>query len=161
MTPNVLKDVFHIDAQIGKDPRTNKPMCITYDLIKGEENHGKKWILPFMLLSLLLISACSRLPQQKRKTIQRKKSPKHSHMSQRPDQSKCQRTRSVLMLSGFTGNVIELDVNLVGVDVWSKTNPTFEKELKDVAEVSEDNLEQIIELEPDCNYCIINGQKHK
>ncbi|PQD93802.1 iron-enterobactin transporter ATP-binding protein [Pradoshia eiseniae] len=41
MTPNVLKDVFHIDAQIGKDPRTNKPMCITYDLIKGEENHEK------------------------------------------------------------------------------------------------------------------------
>ena len=41
MTPQVLKDVFHIDALIGKDPRTNKPMCITYDLVKGEENHEK------------------------------------------------------------------------------------------------------------------------
>ena len=41
MTPHVLKDVFHIDALIGKDPRTNKPMCITYDLVKGEENHEK------------------------------------------------------------------------------------------------------------------------
>lgn len=30
----VLKTVFNIDAFIGKDPRTNKPMCITYDLIK-------------------------------------------------------------------------------------------------------------------------------
>jgi iron complex transport system ATP-binding protein len=33
---DVLKEVFHIDAEIGKDPRTNKPMCITYNLIKGE-----------------------------------------------------------------------------------------------------------------------------
>ena len=33
---DVLKKVFHIDAQIGRDPRTNKPMCVTYNLIKGE-----------------------------------------------------------------------------------------------------------------------------
>lgn len=34
---DVLKEVFHIDAVIGNDPRTNKPMCMTYNLIKGEE----------------------------------------------------------------------------------------------------------------------------
>lgn len=33
----VLKSVFNIDAHIGKDPRTNKPICITYDLIEGVE----------------------------------------------------------------------------------------------------------------------------
>jgi iron complex transport system ATP-binding protein len=32
---DVLKQVFHIDAEIGQDPRTMKPMCITYNLIKG------------------------------------------------------------------------------------------------------------------------------
>jgi iron complex transport system ATP-binding protein len=37
----VLKSVFQIDAQIGKDPRTNKPMCVTYNLIRGEETHEK------------------------------------------------------------------------------------------------------------------------
>lgn len=36
MTPEVLHKVFNIDAVICKDPRSNKPMCITYDLIKGE-----------------------------------------------------------------------------------------------------------------------------
>lgn len=55
----------------------------------------------------------------------------------------------VVILSGYTGNVIHLDVNVVGVDVWSKNNPTFAEELKDVDEVSEDNLEEIMELEPD------------
>ncbi|MFP3125549.1 ABC transporter ATP-binding protein [Ectobacillus funiculus] len=33
---DVLKKVFHIDAEIGRDPRTNKPMCITYNLLRGE-----------------------------------------------------------------------------------------------------------------------------
>lgn len=35
--PDVLRDVFHIDALIGRDPRTNKPICITYDVLKGEK----------------------------------------------------------------------------------------------------------------------------
>jgi len=36
ITKEVLRGVFNIDAEIGIDPRTNKPMCITYDLLKGE-----------------------------------------------------------------------------------------------------------------------------
>lgn len=39
ITHDVLKEVFHIDAEIGTDPRTNKPMCITYNLLKGEEKN--------------------------------------------------------------------------------------------------------------------------
>lgn len=35
--PNVLREVFHIDAVIGEDPITKKPMCITYNLLKGEK----------------------------------------------------------------------------------------------------------------------------
>lgn len=35
ITQSVLQKVFHIDAEIGRDPRTNKPLCTTYDLIKG------------------------------------------------------------------------------------------------------------------------------
>ncbi len=34
--PLVLRQVFHIDAIIGRDPRTEKPMCLTYHLIKDE-----------------------------------------------------------------------------------------------------------------------------
>ncbi|GIO68897.1 ABC transporter ATP-binding protein [Paenibacillus sp. FSL M7-1455] len=32
--PEVLKQVYSIDAAVGRDPRTGKPMCVTYDLIK-------------------------------------------------------------------------------------------------------------------------------
>ena len=110
----------------------------------------KKWILPFMLLSLLLISACSSTSStEKENDTKKEESETFTYESETGPIEVPKDPQRVVMLSGFTGNVIELGVNLVGVDVWSKTNPTFEKELKDVAEVSEDNLEQIIELEPD------------
>jgi iron complex transport system ATP-binding protein len=43
MQQEVLKSVFNIDAEIGRDPRTNKPMCITYNLIKGEIKNEKAY----------------------------------------------------------------------------------------------------------------------
>ncbi|MFD2611437.1 ABC transporter ATP-binding protein [Paenibacillus gansuensis] len=35
MTENTLKQVFQIDAHIHTDPRTGKPVCVTYDLLPG------------------------------------------------------------------------------------------------------------------------------
>ncbi|MGG4489959.1 ABC transporter ATP-binding protein [Metabacillus idriensis] len=50
---DVLKEVFHIDAVIGNDPRTNKPMCMTYNLIKGDkENEESNDSIPAAALSL-------------------------------------------------------------------------------------------------------------
>lgn len=40
--PDVLKEVFQIDAEIGRDPRTNKPLCLSYHLFKGEDTLEKK-----------------------------------------------------------------------------------------------------------------------
>ena len=39
ITQDVLRKVFQIDAEIGRDPRTNKPMCLTYNLLKGDSYH--------------------------------------------------------------------------------------------------------------------------
>jgi iron complex transport system ATP-binding protein len=41
MKVEVLKKVFQIDAEIARDPRTNKPICLTYNLLKGEVQHEK------------------------------------------------------------------------------------------------------------------------
>lgn len=44
MTAGVLKETFHIDAEIVKEPRTGRPTCISYDLIKEQEHSGgRKW----------------------------------------------------------------------------------------------------------------------
>ncbi|WP_138494230.1 iron-hydroxamate ABC transporter substrate-binding protein [Paenibacillus pinistramenti] len=55
----------------------------------------------------------------------------------------------VIALAGYAGNLLGLDVPLVGVDSWTKSDPNFQEQLKDIPEVSEDNLEKIIELKPD------------
>ncbi|GGA28156.1 iron-hydroxamate ABC transporter substrate-binding protein [Paenibacillus physcomitrellae] len=55
----------------------------------------------------------------------------------------------VIALSGYAGNLIGLGVPLAGVDSWTKSDPNFQEQLKDIPEVSEDNLEKIIELQPD------------
>ena len=42
MTSEVLQRVFNIDAEIITDPRTNKPICLTYDLLGNEAGQKKR-----------------------------------------------------------------------------------------------------------------------
>lgn len=42
MTKQVLKEIFNIDAEIVKDPRTRKPICLTYDLIDESKQTAEK-----------------------------------------------------------------------------------------------------------------------
>ncbi|PKH12151.1 iron-hydroxamate ABC transporter substrate-binding protein [Planomicrobium sp. MB-3u-38] len=46
-------------------------------------------------------------------------------------------------------NVLALEGNIVGIDEWTGMNPLFEEKLEGVEIVTEDNLEKIIELDPD------------
>jgi iron complex transport system ATP-binding protein len=47
MTAEVLKTVFQIDAEIVKDPRTKKPVCLCYDLIQKEQGVDKRKVMNF------------------------------------------------------------------------------------------------------------------
>lgn len=111
----------------------------------------KKLLLPFILLAALIISACGTETSTKEDNAAsaQKKSNTITYQSENGPIEVPADPQRVILLSGFTGNVIDLGVNIVGVDTWSKNNPTFEKEMKDVAEVSDEDLEKIIELEPD------------
>lgn len=104
-----------------------------------------------MLLFVLIISACGNgATENKEEAASKESKPEtFTYQSETGPVEVPTHPKRVILLSGFTGNVIDLGVNVVGVDVWSKNNPTFEKELKDVAEVSDENLEKIIELNPD------------
>lgn len=111
----------------------------------------KKWLFPFILLLALIISACSNsTPEKKDSAPKKEEQPKMiTYQSENGPVEVPAHPKRVILLSGFTGNVLKLGVNVVGVDVWSKNNPTFKNELKNVAEVSDENLEKIIELNPD------------
>lgn len=108
----------------------------------------KKWAISiFLILSIILINGCS--SQNAKDDKSEEKTDTRIYESENGPVEVPKDPKRVVVLSTFAGNVMALDVNLVGVDSWSKMNPRFEEKLKDVEEVSEENLEKIIELEPD------------
>ncbi len=38
MTPEALRKTFNINADIVIEPKSNRPVCITYDIIDGNED---------------------------------------------------------------------------------------------------------------------------
>jgi iron complex transport system substrate-binding protein len=103
-----------------------------------------------MLIFVLLISACSNgSTESKNDSSKNSESKTITYQSEDGPVKVPANPKRVVVLGSYAGNVLSLGVNIVGVDSWSKMNPRFEKKLKGVEEVSEENLEKIIELKPD------------
>ncbi|NGQ96122.1 iron-hydroxamate ABC transporter substrate-binding protein [Brevibacillus sp. SYP-B805] len=113
----------------------------------------KKIWIPFMLVLMLIVSACSSQPAGEKDNAalqdNQNKSETIIYQSENGPIEVPAHPQRVVVLSSFAGNVMALGVNLVGVDSWSKMNPRFQDKLKNVEEVSDENLEKIIELQPD------------
>lgn len=110
----------------------------------------KKILMPFLLMLVLVLSACGSGDTTEKSSDEKKEdSPETiTYQSENGAVEVPANPERVIVLSSFAGNVMALDVNMVGVDAWSKMNPRFEK-LQDVEEVTDENLEKIIELNPD------------
>ncbi|WP_301109154.1 iron-hydroxamate ABC transporter substrate-binding protein [Sporosarcina sp.] len=113
----------------------------------------KKFILPALLLMALVLGACGNKQEDKSNEAAPKedegKSGTITYESEEGPVEVPADPKRVVVLASFAGNVLSLGVDLVGVDSWSKSNPRFDSELQDVEEVSEENIEKIIELDPD------------
>lgn len=108
----------------------------------------KKFILPVLFVLVLILGACN--SEANTKASETKEEPTTiTYESEAGPVEVPADPRRVIVLSTFAGNVAALDVDLVGVDSWSKSNPGYDSFLADIEEVSEDNLEKIIELNPD------------
>ncbi|MFS0838960.1 iron-hydroxamate ABC transporter substrate-binding protein [Paenibacillus sp. 1P03SA] len=111
----------------------------------------KKLLLPVLLILVLALSACVAKPQNnadKGNASDAKQPATITYQSESGPVEVPSNPQRVIVLSTYAGSVMALNVNLVGVDSWSKKNPRFDK-LKDVQEVSDESLEKIIELKPD------------
>ncbi|MCA1066247.1 iron-hydroxamate ABC transporter substrate-binding protein [Rossellomorea sp. AcN35-11] len=109
----------------------------------------KKWLIPVTLLLVLLVSACGNSSTNEEGSETTNSSDTITYQSENGPVEVPADPQRVVVLSSFAGNVMALDVNVVGVDTWTKMNPRWETELKDVEEVNDESLEKIIELEPD------------
>ncbi|MEH6940819.1 iron-hydroxamate ABC transporter substrate-binding protein [Bacillus sp. JJ722] len=111
----------------------------------------KKLLIPFMLIFVLILSACNGDSTDKKDDASSKdKKPETiTYQSENGPVKVPADPQRVVVLSSYTGDLIKLGVNMVGVDAWSKKNPNFQDTVKDIEEVSDENIEKIIELEPD------------
>lgn len=103
----------------------------------------KKVLYLLVLLNLILFVACGQKEENVTKV-------KRTYLSEAGEIEVPENPQRIVVLNGaISGSVISLKGNIVGIDKWSRMNPLYEPFLKDVTEVSDENLEQIIELNPD------------
>lgn len=108
----------------------------------------KKLFLPCLFLFILVLSACGNNETEKEKNTTETKKETFTYQSESgPIEVPTNPKRIIALTNG--PNVLALDANIVGIDEWTNTNPLFEEKLDKVEIVSEENLEKIIELEPD------------
>lgn len=113
----------------------------------------KKYSLVFIaLLAMFVLAACGGSKEEGASADKEEKNTEPTTITYESENGPVEvpaDPQRVLVLSSFAGNVMALDVPLVGVDSWSKMNPRFEEKLEGVEEVTDENLEKIIELDPD------------
>ncbi|WP_084243521.1 iron-hydroxamate ABC transporter substrate-binding protein [Planomicrobium okeanokoites] len=110
----------------------------------------KKLIFLLVLLAALFLAACNSESTEEKGGASAETTPETiTYESETGPIEVPADPQRVIVLSTYAGNVMALDVPMVGVDSWSKMNPRFEEQLADVEEVAEDDLEKIIELDPD------------
>ncbi|MEW4327157.1 ABC transporter substrate-binding protein [Rossellomorea marisflavi] len=108
-----------------------------------------------ILLVCLLLAACSS-GETKTDSSKEESSTFTYESEQGPVEVPKEPKRIVALTNG--PNVISLEGKLVGIDEWTEMNPLFTDKLKDVEVVGDDQLEKIIELDPDL---IIAGSQTK
>ncbi|MER2171694.1 MAG: ABC transporter substrate-binding protein, partial [Psychrobacillus psychrodurans] len=109
----------------------------------------KKLLLPFTILLVLILGACNSETTDTKASETKDEPTTITYESETGPVEVPADPKRVVVLATYAGNVAALNVNLVGVDSWSKSNPGYDSYLADVEEVSEENLEKIIELDPD------------
>lgn len=95
--------------------------------------------------AVLLLSACS----TKNKEATKEAATRTYTLSAKEKIKVPAHPKRVVVLAGYTGDLLDLNVHLVGVDSYAKANKNFASKLKNVKVISEDNVEAIAALKPD------------
>lgn len=107
----------------------------------------KKLIMPVLLLVVLILSACG----EKKTESEAAGDDNTDTITYQSETGPVEVPKDPKRIISLTNgpNVLALEGNIVGIDEWTNMNPLFEEKLAGVEIVTEDNLEKIIELEPD------------
>lgn len=108
----------------------------------------KKLYIPFLLLFVFVLSACGNNEAADANQTTESEKETITYQSETGTVEVPKDPKRIIALSNGP-NVLALGGNVVGIDEWTNMNPLFEEKLEGVEVVSDENLEKIIELEPD------------
>ncbi|MGN4127860.1 iron-hydroxamate ABC transporter substrate-binding protein [Lysinibacillus sphaericus] len=113
----------------------------------------KKWLLPMFMMLVLVLAACGNKEDSAKKSDEGSKEASSAETitydSETGPIEVPANPKRVVVLSSFVGDLLKLDVNVVGVDSWATKNPNFQDDIKDAVVVENTDIEKILELEPD------------
>lgn len=113
----------------------------------------KKWLLPMFMMVALVLAACGNSEKVEDNTdegaVKDSSAETITYESETGPIEVPANPERVVVLSSYVGDLMELGVNMVGVDSWSAMNPNFEEGIKDAEIVESTDIEKILELEPD------------
>jgi len=123
----------------------------------------RKIFIPILLIFVLMLSACGAASNQAPSTNEGTETQTEAQPQTETKTEEASATityqsengpvevpanpQRVIVLSTYAGNVLALDVPVVGVDSWAKNSSLYK--LDGVEEVTDESLEKIIELNPD------------
>lgn len=107
----------------------------------------KKLAVPFLLILILILAACGKAEGES-EAAESEVSDTFTYESETGAVEVPTDPKRIIALTNGP-NVLALEGNIVGIDEWTGMNPLFEEKLEGVEIVTEDNLEKIIELDPD------------
>jgi len=110
----------------------------------------KKWLLPLFMMVVLVLAACGNKEEKTEEGSKDKASAETiTYQSEAGPVEVPANPKRVVVLSSFVGHLLQLDVNVVGIDSWAADNPNFQDDIKDAVVVENTDIEKIIELDPD------------
>lgn len=110
----------------------------------------KKLLMPILFFMLLVLAACGNTENEGTAADADKETEKDTitYESEAGPVEVPKEPKRIIALTNAP-NVLALEGTIVGVDEWTNANPLFTDKLTDAEIVTEDNLEKILELEPD------------
>lgn len=110
----------------------------------------KNWLFAIIALFVVVLAACSSSNEEKDTANSGVGSDTITYTTSKGEEIEVPKDpKRVVVLYGFVGTLKTFGVPTVGADAWSMQNPEFDEYLKDAIEVSNEEIEKIVELEPD------------
>lgn len=109
----------------------------------------KQFISTLLIFTMLFLTACSDDQSEQASSEDNNESSETVTYESENGPVEIPKNPKKIVALSYAPNIHSLGVEMVGVDKWSKENPLFSDDLKDVATVSEEDVESVLALEPD------------